>query len=287
LSKAKSMRGALFLLAVTLFWSTTFSFTKEVLTSISPIEYIGVRFFLAALPLCIYNAIKGFKRNSLGPGVVLGVTFFMAIWLQSLGIEHTTASNAAFVTGLNVIIVCVAEAIIYRRRPSYLLLLAIIFSVMGLYLMSSFEVLTMGKGDLLVLLSSFFWAAQILLIDQFSKNYDGLSLSFLQILVVGIIGLALALAQTKFVNIVSSTFQVLPQILYLAFVCSTLALTLQIIGQKYATPTLAALIFLLEPVFAAVFARIILAEVISLNQIIGAILLLISTVLATIDKIHK
>jgi drug/metabolite transporter (DMT)-like permease len=275
------------LLTVTLFWSTTFSFAKEVLEFITPMEYVGIRFCLAALPLCILVVFKGFKLNSLVPGVVLGITFYMGMWLQSWGIQYTTASNAAFVTGLNVIIVCIAEAIIYHRKPSYLLSLSIIVAVAGLYFMSSVELLSIGKGDFLVLLSAFFWGAQVLLIDRFSKNYDNTSIVLLQILVAGIIGLFYAFLETRLVTLTANIYLVLPYLLYLAFVCSTLTLSLQIIGQRYTTPTLASLIFLLEPVFALIFSRIILQETLSSQQMIGAGLLLLSTVIATIDKIHR
>jgi drug/metabolite transporter (DMT)-like permease len=250
-------------------------------------EYVGTRFVLAALPLCFLAFFKGFKLNSVVPGVILGITFYMGMWLQSWGMQYTTASNAAFVTGLNVIIVCVAEAIIYHKKPSYLLSFSIIVAVTGIYLMSSVELLSIGKGDFLVLLSAFFWGAQVLLIDRFSKNYDNVSIVLLQILVAGAIGLTCAFLETRLATLTVNFYLVLPHLLYLAFVCSTLALSLQIIGQRYTTPTLASLIFLLEPVFASIFSRIMLQETFSSQQMIGAGLLLLSTVIATIDKIRK
>jgi drug/metabolite transporter (DMT)-like permease len=109
----------------------------------------------------------------------------------------------------------------------------------------------------------------------------------LQISVAGIIGLFYAFFETRLETLAANIYIVLPYLLYLAFVCSTLALSLQIIGQRYTSPTLAALIFLLEPVFALIFSRIILQETLSSQQMIGAGLLLLSTVIATIDKIRK
>jgi len=285
--KANLLRGFLMLLITSLVWGTTFPVSKQILVSMSPLEYIGLRFTFAIMPTFTLVLLKG-KISSILPGTILGFAYFLGMFFQCWGITYTTASNAGFIVGMSVIMVYIGETLFYQRRSSLVLSISVISSIIGLYLLSCTEKFVLNFGDLLVLISAFFWAVQVMLVDRFSKKHDLLSLNFMQVIVPGVVGLFLSIILGGSHTTLFSKFIVFfPQLFYLAFVCSAFAMLLQLMGQKYITPTLATLILLMEAVFSALFSRMLLMEYMSLRQVIGASLITFSMTLASLSKMKS
>ncbi|MEM4925321.1 MAG: DMT family transporter [Thermofilaceae archaeon] len=261
--------GLLALVTLTVIWGTTFPAIKIVVGRVGFLYYVTLRFALASLPLApVALARRSLLSAYLLPGLQLGVLYFLGITLQGWGMEYTRASNAAFVTGLSVVFVYAFEAFLGKAKPSRRLASAVALALLGLYLMSfsggAFEVML---GDAIVLAGSVCWALQIMAVDRVARG-DLFSLLFLE---CSFTALAAALiAPLSGLPSGSALGAALPPLAYLATVCTVGANALQLYGQRWVGSVEAAFIYLLEPVFAAVFSYFALGETLTPLQVLGA-----------------
>ncbi|RLF00330.1 MAG: hypothetical protein DRJ57_01075 [Thermoprotei archaeon] len=265
--------GVASLVALTLVWGTTFPAIKAVVSSIGFAYYVALRFGLATLLLMPVAARRAHElRRYLRPGAALGLLYFSGITLQGLGMEFTTASNAAFVTGLSVVMVYVIEVLLGAEKPSLELTGAVALATLGMYLLSlSGFPLQLAVGDLIVLVGALFWALQIIAVDRLSSG----SLTTLLLMECGITAAAAStLSPLTGPLPLAELRAALPHLLYLALVCTPIANALQLYGQRWVRSVDAALIYLLEPVFAALFSFIFLGEMMTPRQAVGALLIL-------------
>ena len=272
------------LIVATVIWGSTFPLIKLLMGKITPLSYVIYRSLAASLPLLPLTLIRRLSLPMVSAGLVLGILYFFGLYLQALGITYTTSSNAAFITSFSVPLVCVLETLFLKRKPSRTLILSMLIAVTGITLLSlNLKSFVPSIGDLIVLLSTIFWAFQIIYVDKYSKKYGILLLTSLELAFSGVIGTcigALSLEKLDFLK-----WNDLIIVLYLSLVCSDVACLLQVYGQRSTSSTQAAIIYTLEPVFATIFAAIILREALSNLQYIGAFLVLIATYLATKAKV--
>ena len=133
------------------------------------------------------------------------------------------------------------------------------------------------RGDWLTLLSAAGFAAQIVTINEYVDKDNALAISALQFYFCGIAGLIIAVI-AEGVHI-QEIFSGMPILIYQTFVPTALGYSMQIIGQKYTSSSVAALIMSLEAVFAAVFGALILGEMMSAREMVGAAVILAATIL--------
>ncbi len=278
-------RGILALVMVTILWGTTFSAIKFIMNRIPPSAYATYRSLIASLALFpfIFNRGKEVIRT-IKAGFILGVLYFFGLLLQAWGMVYTTASNAAFITSFNVPLVCLLEVIILRRKPSLALLASMAMAISGVLLLSvEFRSFSFSYGDLIVLACTIFWALQIIYIDKYSRMHNVLVLTFMQLVISGLVGLVVCGVMSEIVRLDEISLSIL---LYLAIFCSSITCLLQVYGQRFTTSTQAAIIYTLEPVFASFFATILLHEILSLKQYIGSLLILAATYLAIKSEVE-
>lgn len=281
--KTKEFRSNILLLITAIIWGFAFVAQRLGMNYVGAFTFNGVRFALGALsllPLLIYqrkkssgenkNSSVGFK-GSLFAGAVLGCALFLGASLQQVGLAYTTAGKAAFITGLYIALVPIL-GIFLKQKLHITTWLGVSFAVIGLYFLSVNEDFSISKGDLLQLVGAFFWAFHILAIDYFSKKIDALLLSFLQFITCSVLSLAVA-GVFETISLVG-IYQASVPILY-GGICSVgIAYTLQVIGQKHAKPSHAAIIMSLEAVFASIGGILLLNEVLSLRGYFGCALML-------------
>lgn len=274
--------GQIILMLLTFIWGTTFPVMKIIVENIGFAYYISLRFTIASIILAPYIFLKYKSRilfKEMFPGIILGMLFLGGISFQGLGIEYTSASNAAFITGLSVVFVYVIEVAIGKERISIQLLLAIILSMIGLYLLSFKDMFTPYLGDLIVLVGSFFWAIQIISVGRYSKNFNLIHLLFFEISSTAL-GSLLILPFVKTPSL-NSTLNMIPYILYLSIFCTIFTNMLQLYGQKLVSNVEAAIIYLMEPVFAYLISFIMLGEQLSMRQFFGAFFIMLAMMLSS------
>ena len=278
------------LLITAMIWGTAFVAQSEGMKYVRPFTYNAVRTLLGGIVLIPIILIFRFKDKmhekpllpaSLTGGICCGILLFIASSLQQYGISLTTAGKAGFITALYVIIVPLLGIFLGRKCDLKAWICAII-AVIGFYLLCIKEGLTLSKGDLYVLICSFFYALHILTIDHFnSKNADSMIMSCIQFFTAGILmAVCMFLFEEPHINdILAARYT----ILYTGIMSCGAAYTLQIIGQRFTPPALATLLMSLESVFAALSGWLLLSERLSAKELTGCVLVFTAVIIAQLD----
>jgi drug/metabolite transporter (DMT)-like permease len=278
--------AAIIILGITVLWAGTFVFIKEGVSYTSPMLFVGFRFGIAALLFLpfSYKQLRGITPAALKDGFILSFLFFLGFSAQTAGLQYTTATKSAFITGTFVVFTPIFQTVIERKIPKKANIIGIILVFIGILLLSSqgnsiTEFLselgeTFNIGDLLTLLCAIFFALYMVYMDIISPKYNERYLTFMQIAVTAVLGFLFAglldvtsIQETYF----TPDFTLLAALLYTAIFASVIATLMQTTYQRYITPTKAAIIISVEPIFAAVIAYFVLQELLSFLGIIGAL----------------
>lgn len=279
------MKSNLMLLIAAAIWGFGFVAQRLGMNFLEPFAFNSARFLLGSLslvPLLWFLARRPSEttnqKSALGKGGLLcGLVLFVAATLQQYGLFYTTAAKAGFITGLYLILVPIL-GILLRHTTGITTWLGAILAVVGLYLLSVNDNFTMSLGDTLIFIGALFWAFHILVIDHFSGRVDPIQLSAVQFLVCGLLSLAVSLTiETPTAKAVLDCWQ---PILFAGVVSVGIAYTLQVVAQKNAHPSAAAIIMSLEAVFAAIGGVWLLDETLSARAWIGCGLMLAGMLLS-------
>lgn len=287
--KNKELKSSFLLLLAAAIWGFAFVAQRVGIKYVGSFTFNGVRFALGAIsliPLIIYFRNKP-KENDEGivaekkvtsrfdtikAGILAGGVLFIAASLQQIGLVDTSAGKAAFITGFYIVLVPFF-GIFLKHTIQKSTWLAAGCALVGLYLLSITSNFTIARGDLFELLGAFMWAIHILLIDNFTKKIDSLKLSFIQFSTCALLSLVVAIA-TETITL-SGLSQALIPILYGGIASVGIAYTLQVVGQKNAKPSHAAIILSMEAVFASIGGILMLGESMGVKGYIGCGLMLI------------
>jgi drug/metabolite transporter (DMT)-like permease len=266
----------------TIIWGATFLFTEIGLRWTSPTLYIVIRFSIA-LVLCLLffgKYVIRTSRNVMLQGALLGVFFSVGFLLQTFGLKYTTINNTAFITSLNVVLTPFVYWCLSRDKMTIYQKIAIVIGFIGVLIITDPGGTELNFGDILVVFSTLGWALYASFIHRFTLGHDEFSLSAQLLAFQFAAGLFILLGYMflfDFANIFFvPTTELIISILFNSLMASFLVSFLQIAVQRYTTPTNAALIFSLEPVFASILAYIVLSEVLSGRQIIGGLVMLLA-----------
>lgn len=267
--------GVLSLVLVTLIWGSTFVVVKEALDTIPVPLLLALRFTLAALLL----SWAKWDRRALVPALVLGSLSFTGFAAQTAGLAITSASNAAFITGLSVILTPIVARAWLKKSLSGRVYLAAVVALVGLALMTLREgVESVNAGDILMLATALCYALYIVYLGEVAGKVRGTSLAMMQHLPMAALAWLWAAPQAgKLPTVPAETYLA---IVYLAVVATALIAIVQTYAQRVVPAHLAALIFVLEPVFAAGFAAVLLGERLGTLGWIGAALILLAMLVA-------
>lgn len=142
------LRAAVLLIGVTMIWGSTFLVTQQTIKLISPFQYLGLCFGVAALALALIfpGHLRRITRVEVSCGAMIGLCLFAGYALQAHGLQYTTSSKAGFITGLNVPFVPLLSLILLRQKPSLAAVIGIVLSLVGLTLLSVNEQFTLQFG---------------------------------------------------------------------------------------------------------------------------------------------
>ncbi|MCK4537320.1 MAG: DMT family transporter [Candidatus Krumholzibacteria bacterium] len=272
------MKSEILLLTASAIWGFAFVAQRVGMEHVGPFIFNGIRFALGTIvliPLAIRSVKKGGEpatRSVFLIGVIAGLVLFFGASLQQTGLVYTTAGKAGFITGLYVVLVPIL-GIAVRQKTGAGTWAGVLLAGIGLYLLSFTGRFTIGKGDLLVLGGTFFWATHVLLIGAFIKRINPLVLAATQFSVCSILSIATSLLTES--NSVQGVRDAAIPILYGGLLSVAIAYTLQLLAQRDTPPSHAAIILSLETVFAAVGGWLILSEVIPMRGLFGCVLMLV------------
>ena len=288
LSTRRLRANALLLLASAI-WGFAFVAQRVGAETIGPFTFNAVRFAMGAAVLVpvvwlldrrrhlARPARAAATRAVIVPGLITGALLAAAVGMQQVAMSHTTAGNAAFITGLYMVFVPLVAA--FRgRRSSWSTLAGIGLALVGLYFLAIGEGFRIGLGDGIVLASTLVWTAQILVIDHYSRRLSALRFAIAQFTWCAVLSVpaALLLDDAPFTGLDAG----LVPLLYGGLISVGIAYTLQIIAQRDALASHAALIMSAEALFGALGGALLLGENMGPRGYFGAALMAAGIVVA-------
>jgi len=280
-------RGLLALLLVVAVWGTTFPGMKLLSAHLDAPQIIWARFAIALVVLApMWRGLRGAETRW---GLLLGALLFLAFWLQIEGLARTSSNRNAFVTGLNVLVVPLLAMVVLGRRYGLALWAACALALAGMVLMFH-EDEPWNTGDTLTLASTLFYAIYILVLEECARRtaaapLRATRLAAVQALVMCLAAGALVLARHGGAAQTLAAIGGLPDgalvaLLYLGVVASVVVVTLQAWGQQRVDAMRSAIVFGLEPVFAAATAWALIGERLGWSGLGGAALIVAALVLS-------
>lgn len=245
------------LVFITLIWGSTFVLVKDVLDHVSPMVLLAARFAIGvvalALVLLVLRRWRGLTMRELAWGSVVGVALWGGYAFQTVGMQWTTASNAGFLTGMSVALVPILGIPVLRQVPGRWAWIGVVLAIVGLAMLSLRfdEGLSVNIGDVLVLGCAVAFTFQIVLISYVAHFGDPIRMTLVQVLVAGVLSAAsVALFERPVPGL---TAEVWAGIAFLGIVVTAMTIVVMMTVQRFTPAAHAALIFTLEPVFAAIF----------------------------------
>jgi len=263
------------LVGITAFWGITFVVVKDAVVLADPFTFLALRFVLGSLLLSIvfWRGIRG--RALLRAGIGLGLLVFVGFSAQTAGLQSTTPSRSAFLTGLSVLLVPLLSIAVHRRRPPPASLLGVALAVCGLWALAGGTSLgvTSGltAGDQLTLLCALAFALQMTLLERLARLHPSGPLVAVQLWTVAVLALGTALALGPRLQ---PTWGLWSAVLLTGIGGSALALLLQAWAQARTTAVRAALVYALEPVFATAYSVALGRERLGQRELLGGSLIL-------------
>lgn len=293
------MKGNLMLLLTAAIWGCAFVAQSVSADYIGAFTFQAVRSFIGAIVLLPVIAVldaakkkrgdyvpldRAGKKRLIKAGVICGIILCAASNFQQLGIEYTTAGKAGFITALYIVIVPIF-GLFSGKRPPLRIWLCVLIALVGLYLLSVKDGFSLGKGDLLIMCCALIFSGHIMVVDHYAPIVDGVKLSCIQFFVCGLIS-AVPMLIFEDVKLEALRAAAVP-VLYAGAMSCGVAYTLQIVGQKYTKPAVASLIMSFESVFAVLGGMVILAEIPTLRETIGCVIMFCAIIITQLPEKKK
>ena len=295
--KYNQMRQVVFPILAAFIWGTAFVAQDLCADSIGTFAFNATRYFIAVLALLVVILIsdkmkknkptltaqekKAANKQLWVGGLCCGAALAIASNFQQAGlVAGTDAGKAGFITALYVVLVPVF-GLFFKRKVSLPTWIAVVLSVVALYLLCIKGDFSLAPGDLLILVCAVCFAVHILVIDHFTAYCDGVKLSCLQFLFAGIIS-TICMFIFEDVDFAAILSCALP-LLYVGIFSCGVGYTLQILAQKDSNPTVVTILLSLESVFAVIAGAIILKQQMTVREYIGCAIMFAAVVLAQIQ----
>jgi len=261
------VRAHLAIAAAAILFASTFVVVKDAVELAGAVPFLGVRFMAAAAALAPFARWRN-QPGLLRAGLWAGGFALVGYLLQTIGLQYTSSSVSAFLTYLLIVIVPVLSALVLRRMPDTAVLVGVALATAGLLVLTG-GVDSIGRGEVLTIGCAVSFALWVLVVSEWSPKYDTAAFTVIQLLVVGLPCLAIGLVTDG----VAFPARAWAAALYTGLAVSAGALWLQVWGQRRVGANRTALLLMIEPVAAALFAAAV-GERIGWNGVLGGALIL-------------
>ena len=280
-STKRGMAANLMFFFTALIWGFSFVAHRQGADYLAPFAFNGFRYFMGAavlIPVILIFERQGTPwkdKKLILASLAAGFVLYTASALQQAGVMLTgDAGKSGFITGLYTVLVPILYAVLFRVKAKFNIWIGAVLATVGLYLISVTGGLSsVSVGDVLLFIGAFFWAGHIIVVDRMGNSLTSLRFAFLQFIVAGILSMVTALLFEQPILVQNVRAAAIP-LAYCAVMSTGVGYTLQIIGQKLSSnPALAAIIFSLESVFAALGGMLLLHERMRVQGYIGCALI--------------
>ncbi len=277
-------------------WSASFVVSKVALESLSPAGLVATRFWLAVavtLPF-LRGDVRADLRRAMGPGLAAGTALAAGYLLQMIGMTETSASMGGLLAGLIVPLVAVGGFLFFRARMGLLAAVGLGLAIAGIATICWPTEAAPGaaqdtlRGILLQVGSSVSYAGHVLLLSRFGRGAPAAAFTLWQLVFVACAGTVLTFVQGDFAKVTGATIdwhaELLLAIAYLGILATAVGIGVQSKVQHRIPPTHLALLFALQPLFAALCGWLLQGDVLSATQLLGGALIVGGVVVTSLDR---
>jgi drug/metabolite transporter (DMT)-like permease len=283
-ARLRAFYPELALVVASFLYGATFTIVQDALDDLTATGFILVRFAVggvALLPLALTRGWRGPAARSTdsarvmaGCGIAVGFTAFVAYVCQNVGLQHTTTSNSAFITGLFAVFTPLIVAVLDRRLPDRWVFVSVALAILGLYLLTGAQP-SLGFGDAITLVTAFFFGIWFVQTGAWANRFDVVTLTCVELLAIAAFSVPLVLLD----GMGSFTAQAVFAVVFTGLGCSGFAFSIQVWAQRRVEPARASIINLLEPVVAG-FVGYAVGERLGWGGYLGAVIILAGILVA-------
>jgi drug/metabolite transporter (DMT)-like permease len=283
-ARLRAFYPELALVVASFLYGATFTIVQDALDDLTATGFILVRFAIGGVVLVPLALRRGWRGPAARPtdsprvlaacGVAVGFTAFVAYVCQNVGLQHTTTSNSAFITGLFAVFTPLIVAVVYRRLPDRFVYVSVALAVLGLFLLTGAQP-SLGFGDAITLVTAVFFGIWFVQTGAWANRFDVLALTCVELLAIAAFSVPLVLLD----GLGSFTTQAVFAVVFTGLGCSAFAFSLQVWAQRRVEPARASIINLLEPVVAG-FVGYAVGERLGWGGYLGAVIILAGILVA-------
>ena len=290
--------STLMLIIAAAIWGSSFIFQKNATSQVGPFTFMAGRYFLGSvtmLPIIIFIQHKTSNKNNNKLEKTISLAYIRKLLMLSascsilnmagsvmvqIGIMYTTVSKASFLNAIYIIFVPLVGKFFFKKKTSFTVYLGVILATVGLYLLCAEEHMIFKKGDIIILLGTLCYGFHIQLISKLVHEVNGIQLACAEFFFASSYCAILALI---FENpTIPQILECMPNFLFAGVLGIGICYALQVTAQKYLDPTVAALLMSLESIFGAAGGIIFLGDILSFEEILGSIFIIIAVIFAQI-----
>jgi drug/metabolite transporter (DMT)-like permease len=266
--RSSPMIASFALVGVTAVWGYSFLAVKDAIASMPVMDFLAWRFLAASVvmialrPTCLRNVTRLELLRGVGLGTILGLAYIA----QTYGLRYTSVANSGFITGMFVVLTPVMSWILLRRKTNRTTWMVVALATVGLALLS-LNGWAVGIGELLTLVCAVLFAIHIVGLGEWSSQYKPYAFTLLQIGAVAVISLIAAIHEGITVPPDPGVWEA---VVITGVLATALAFLVQTWAQSLVSATRAAVVMTMEPVFAGLFAVIIVGDQLTGRTLGGA-----------------
>lgn len=268
----------------TMAWGLSYVVIKIGAQTIPPFELIALRFAIASL-ICVAifrKSLVHINARAIFYGTILGSTMFIGSTTMVYGVQTTDASTATFIASTKIVFVPLLLALWTHRLPDKRIILGTVGTTVGIALLSLENGLTLSTGAVLCIASAIAYALHILFTGAMARKEDAILIGVLQQVVMALLGIVCMLVFNT--PLIPKGIVPWTTVLVLALVNGVFVFVSQPVAQRFASAEFTALIFAMEPVFGAIFSVLLMGDRFTLQDTLGALLVLMSVLLSSVQK---
>jgi drug/metabolite transporter (DMT)-like permease len=283
-ARLRAFYPELALVVASFLYGATFTIVQDALDHLTATGFVLLRFAIGGAVLAPIALRRGWRGPAARPadsahvmtwcGVALGISAFVAYVCQNIGLQHTTTSNSAFITGLFAVFTPLIAALVYRHLPEQSVFASVALAVLGLFLLTGAQP-TLGFGDAITLVTAFFFGIWFVQTGAWANRFDVVTLTCVELLTLA----ALAVPFVALDGLGELTAQAAFAVVFTGLGCSAFAFSIQVWAQRRIEPARASIINLLEPVVAG-FVGYAVGERLGWGGYVGAVIILAGILVA-------
>lgn len=262
----------------TAFWGISFPLVKDGLNVVHPYSFLLYRFILAALVLSIlfFNQLKRINLQTVKYGMLVGVPLFVAILLQTIGLQYTSSSNASFISGMDVMLIPILKMFIFKKSVKPQIWIACSIALAGLYIIAMNSGSNgFNQGDLYVLAGAVAFGCYVLLVGKYNTKADTISMVIVQLYTCAVAYAVLVISTLGTEQLIlPADTSVWKAVLFTGILATAYMYGIQNVSQKFIEEEKVALTYLCEPIFAVIAAYFLIQESITVYTVIGGLCIL-------------